>query len=123
MTNITIVGNGYLAASGETKTRLAQIHWQRRELDLILNLYGRMVAQGEWRDYAIDSHKDCAIFSVFRHSSDVPLFRIEKHPALARKQGAYLIKGMSGQILKRGNSLSQALKVLDKKKNHLRLID
>jgi len=66
----------------------AQVTFSRRELNRIFDLYGRKVAAGEWRDYAIDFLKDRAVFSVYRRSSEVPLYRIEKNPALARKQGA-----------------------------------
>ncbi len=98
------------------------VAFDRRELDTILRLYGRMVADGEWRDYAIDLLKDRAVFSVFRRSSEMPLYRIEKDPKLARRQGAYSIVATGGMILKRGHDLAQVLKVLDKKK-HLRLVD
>lgn len=99
------------------------VSFDRRELDTILRLYGRMVADGEWRDYAMDLLKDRAIFSVFRHSSEMPLYRIEKDPKLAKRQGAYSVVAASGLILKRGHDLAQVLKVLEKKKKHLRLID
>ncbi|WP_417687555.1 DUF2794 domain-containing protein [Roseibium sp.] len=98
------------------------VSFNRRELDTILRLYGRMVADGEWRDYAIDLLKDRAVFSVFRRSSEMPLYRIEKDPKLARRQGAYSVVAAGGMILKRGQDLAQVLKVLEKKK-HLRLVD
>lgn len=88
--------------------------FHRRELDAILRLYSRMVADGEWRDYAIDHLKDRAVFSVFRRASEVPLFRIEKNPKLARKQGAFSVVAAGGLIVKRGHDLSQVLKVFDK---------
>lgn len=93
----------------------AQISFNRRELDMILNVYGRMVADGEWRDYAIDLLKDRAVFSVFRRAAEVPLYTIEKDPKMARRQGAYKVVAASGQILKRGHDLKQVLKVFDKK--------
>ncbi|MFG1461591.1 DUF2794 domain-containing protein [Xanthobacter sp. DSM 24535] len=92
----------------------ALVTFDRRELDRILDLYGRMVAAGEWRDYAIDFLKDKAVFSVFRRSLDVPLYRIEKDPKLARKQGAYSIVSQTGLILKRGHELPRVLAVLEK---------
>ena len=92
-----------------------RIAFDRRELDELLNLYGRKVAAGEWRDYAIDFLKDVAIFSVFRRSSEVPLYRIIKDPALARKQGAYSVVASTGLVLKRGPDLSRVLRVLDKR--------
>lgn len=95
--------------------RPSTVTFDRRELSELLNLYGRMVAAGEWRDYAIDFLKDKAQFSVFRRSSEMPLYRIVKDPALARKQGAYSVVAATGLILKRGSELSRVLKVLDNK--------
>lgn len=91
-----------------------RVFFDRRELDRILNLYGRMVAAGEWRDYAIDGLSDRAIFSVYRRASESPLFRIEKRPELARRQGAFAVIGQAGQILKRGHDLDQTLRVFDR---------
>ncbi len=91
------------------------VAFNRRELDVILRLYGRMVADGEWRDYAIDLLKDRAIFSVFRRSSEMPLYRIEKRPKLRGKQGIYAVIGMDGQVLKRGADLKTVLRVLERK--------
>ncbi|AWZ02421.1 hypothetical protein RHODOSMS8_02907 [Rhodobiaceae bacterium] len=116
--SLVIVGNGYQAGRGVPQT---EVSWHRRELDVILNLYGRKVAAGEWRDYAIDALRDKAVFSVFRRSSEIPLYRIEKHPKLTRKQGAYQVIAATGAILKRGHDLAQVIRVLDKKK--LRLVD
>ena len=90
--------------------------FERRELDRLLRLYGRMVAAGEWRDYAIDGLRDSAAFSVFRHAAEQPLYRIEKRPALARKQGAWAVIGQGGMILKRGHELEHVLKIFDKGK-------
>src|SRR5215216_1806867 len=91
-----------------------QVTFDRRELDRILSLYGRMVAAGEWRDYAIDFLKDRAVFSVFRRSSEVPLYRIEKDPRLARKQGVYSVISATGLIVKRGHELDNVLRAVDK---------
>src|SRR4026209_616287 len=91
-----------------------KVTFSRRELDRILGLYGRMVAAGEWRDYAIDFLRDRAVFSVFRRSSEVPLYRIEKNPRLARRQGAYSVIAATGLILKRGHDLGRVLGVLEK---------
>jgi hypothetical protein len=96
----------------QRETPLVTFH--RRELDAILRLYGRMVAEGEWRDYAIDHLKDRAIFSVFRRTSEVPLYRIEKNPRLARKQGAFSVIAATGMILKRGHEIDHVLRVFDK---------
>ncbi|ACP26973.1 hypothetical protein NGR_c32400 [Sinorhizobium fredii NGR234] len=90
------------------------ITFHRRELDMILRLYGRMVGEGEWRDYAIDHMRDRAVFSVFKRAGEVPLYRIEKNPKLAAKQGAYSVLNAHGTILKRGHELTQVLKVFDK---------
>ncbi len=93
----------------------AQVAFHRTELSVILALYGRMVAAGEWRDYGISHLKDFAVFSVFRRTAENPLYRIEKRPKLRMKQGQYSVVGMDGQILKRGNDLRTVLRVLDKK--------
>ena len=92
-----------------------RVTFDRFELNRILNLYGRMVADGEWRDYAIDFSRDRAVFSVFRRCSEIPLYRIEKDPRLARKQGAYSVVSASGHILRRGHELERVLLVIDKK--------
>ncbi|MBA5778689.1 DUF2794 domain-containing protein [Stappia sp. F7233] len=99
-----------------------QVAFHRRELDQILRIYGYMVANGEWRDYAIDHLKDKAVFSVFRRSSEMPLYRIEKDPRNARRQGAYSVVGAGGMILKRGTDLAQVLKIFDRKR-HLSLVE
>ena len=92
-----------------------QISFNRQELAAILALYGRKVACGEWRDYAIDLTRDKAVFSVFRRTSECPLYRIEKDPQLARKQGAYSIIAAGGLIMKRGHDLARVLGVFDKR--------
>ncbi|ABS69074.1 conserved hypothetical protein [Xanthobacter versatilis] len=91
-----------------------KITFDRRELDRILDLYGRMVAQGEWRDYAIDFTRDKAVFAIFRRAMDMPLYRIEKDPRLARRQGMYCVVSQTGHILKRGHELPRVLAVLEK---------
>lgn len=103
-------------ARGEQGRGLAPVAFQRHELTQILSVYGRMVAAGEWRDYAIDIGRDAATFSVFRRAAEFPLYRIEKRPKLAQKQGAYAVLGPAGQILKRGRDLGQVLRVFDKKR-------
>ena len=92
------------------------VFFQRRELDLILRVYGRMVAAGEWRDYAMIGHKDVAEFDVFRRSGDAPLYRIEKRPALQARQGQWAVIGDGGQVLRRGRELPQVLRVFDSRK-------
>ena len=94
--------------------RGAGVFFERRELERILRLYGRMVAAGEWRDYGLDSFPECAIFSVFRRASEAPLYRIEKRPSLARRQGAWAVIGEGGHILRRGHELEQVLRFFDK---------
>ncbi|ACM38030.1 MULTISPECIES: DUF2794 domain-containing protein [Rhizobium/Agrobacterium group] len=90
------------------------VTFHRTELDAILWVYGRMVGEGEWRDYALDHLKDKAVFSVFKRSGEMPLYRIEKNPKLAAKQGAFSVVNTHGMILKRGHDLRQVLKVFDK---------
>jgi hypothetical protein len=91
------------------------VSFNRLELGRILNLYGRMVSDGEWRDYAIDFTRDRAIFSVFRRASEMPIYRIEKDPRLARKQGMYSVISATGMILRRGHELDRVLMVIDRK--------
>ena len=90
------------------------VAFDRHELSEILKVYGRMVAAGEWRDYAIDHLSDRAVFSIFRRFSEVPLYRVEKNPKLARRQGAYSVIAQTGMILKRGGELARVLRVIDK---------
>lgn len=92
-----------------------EVRFDRSELSMILGLYGRNVANGEWRDYAIDFGRETASFSVFRRSSEQPLYRIIKNPVLARKNGLYSVVAQGGLIMKRGNDLVQVLKVLEKR--------
>ena len=92
------------------QTRIAEeVSFDRRELGLILRVYGRMVAAGEWRDYAI------AVFAIFRRTAETPLYRIEKRPKLRNRQGLYAVVGMDGRVLRRGHDLDQVLKVLEKR--------
>ncbi len=95
-------------------SQATKVSFDRSELRQILNLYGRKVAEGEWRDYAIDFLKDMAVFSVFRRTSEMPLYRIVKNPALARRQGAYSVSTTGGLILRRGHDLDRVLAVLDR---------
>ena len=100
---------------GNAPVLVPNVTFTRLELNRILNLYGRMVAGGEWRDYAIDFLKDRAVFSIFRRASEVPIYRIEKDPRLARKQGVYSVIAASGQILRRGQELDRVLLIIDRK--------
>ena len=90
----------------------SSVFFERRELDAILRLYGRMVAAGEWKDYAIDGGREAATFSVFRRATEHPLYRIEKRPALRLRQGQYAVIGAEGQVLRRGHDLEQVLRVI-----------
>ena len=92
-----------------------ETRFDRAELNRILAVYGRMVAAGEWRDYALDFLEEAAVFSIFRRSSEMPLFRVEKRPKLRARQGQYAVIAAGGLILKRGHDLAQVLKVFDKK--------
>ncbi len=92
-----------------------QVAFDRRELAVILSIYGRMVAAGEWRDYGISCLRDMAVFSVFRRTAEYPLYRIEKHPKLRNRQGQYSVVGTDGQTLKRGHDLKTVLRVLERK--------
>lgn len=94
--------------------RASIVSFNRRELGAIFSIYGRHVAAGEWRDYAIDMLRDRAVFSVFRRSAERPLYRIEKSPKLARRQGIYSVIATTGLILKRGHDLCRVLGVFEK---------
>lgn len=97
------------------KTRApSQVAFDRKELNLILSVYGQMVSKGEWKDYALDFLKDKAVFSIFRRATEHPLYRIEKIPALRNKQGQFCVIAPGGLILKRGHDLNAVLKVFDK---------
>ncbi|MEH3118592.1 MAG: DUF2794 domain-containing protein [Methylorubrum populi] len=90
-----------------------QVAFRRDELRTIFNLYGRRVAEGEWRDYALDFRRDKAVFSIYRRTSEMPLYRIEKDPKLGRRQGAYAVIAASGLVMKRGNDLARVIGVLE----------
>lgn len=91
------------------------VAFDRRELGVILGLYGRMVAAGEWRDYAMSFRRDHVVFAVFRHTAEHPLYRIEKHPRLRLRQGQYAVIGLDGRVLKRGQDLKTVLGFLERK--------
>ena len=116
-------GAGGDSAGASNLTRLfpaaAAVAFDRAELREILGLYGRKVAEGEWRDYAIDFSAQKAVFAVFRRTSELPLYRIEKDPALARRQGAYAVVAHGGLVLRRGHDLRRVIGVLEKR---LRLV-
>ena len=110
----TQITDNLLAFPDPRAKSLPIVSFDRRELSDILKVYGRMVAAGEWRDYAIDTLKDKAVFSIFRRTSEMPLYRVEKTPKLARKQGAYQVVAAGGLVMKRGHVLAQVLNVFDK---------
>jgi hypothetical protein len=103
-----------LAAKREPQISAAPISFDRYELNKILEVYGRRVADGEWRDYAIDHLGERAVFSIFRRASEIPLYRIVKQPKLARRQGAYALVAATGAILKRGHDLQYVLRAIDR---------
>jgi hypothetical protein len=92
-----------------------QVGFERFELSRILDLYGRMVAAGEWRDYAMDFSKDVAVFAAFRRTAEVPQMRVEKRPALRGKQGMWTLFGEHGQVLKRGHELAGVLAPVERR--------
>ena len=107
--------------AADLQSRPGPVFFDRIELGLILRVYGRMVAAGEWRDYAMIGHKEVAEFAIFRRSGDAPLYRIEKRPALRLKQGQWAVLGEGGVILRRGRELDQVLRVFDSRK--FRVVD
>lgn len=102
-------------AIGPVERPPEQIAFHRTELSVILSLYGRMVAAGEWRDYGISCLREVAVFSVFRRTAEIPLYRIEKRPKLRTKQGMYAVVGTGGQVMRRGHDLKSVLRVLERK--------
>ncbi|MGJ0506936.1 MAG: DUF2794 domain-containing protein [Methylocystis sp.] len=116
--SLVVVAGAGGARQGESNVApsraAAQVSFDRRELNLLFNLYGTKVAAGEWRDYALDFTPAKAVFSIFRRTSEAPLYRIEKNPELGRRQGAYAVIAASGLVMKRGHDLSRVLRVLDR---------
>lgn len=110
---LKLVHSSDTVQSSKPKPIPETVAFDRKELSTILNVYGRQVAKGEWKDYAIDMMKDRAVFSIFKRASEMPVFRIEKDPKLRKKQGMYRVVGHAGQVLKRGHELHQVLRVLD----------
>ncbi len=102
------------AAQSAVQGIAAEVTFDRRELGRIFGLYGRKVAEGEWRDYAIDFLRDRAVFSIFRRSSEVPIYRIEKNPRLGQRQGTYSVVSATGLILRRGHELDRVLRAIDR---------
>jgi hypothetical protein len=110
----SVGGRRVTAASSAATTAAARVTFDRRELHRIFSLYGRKVAEGEWRDYAIDFLYDRAVFSVFQRSCEVPVYRIEKNPRLARRNGAYSVISAGGLIVRRGPELDPVLRAIDR---------
>ncbi len=92
-----------------------QVGFDRAELTRILDLYGRMVAAGEWRDYAMDFTRDFASFAAFRRAAEHPQMRLEKRPALRGRQGMWALFGEHGQILKRGHDVAGVLAPVERR--------
>lgn len=92
-----------------------QIGFDRAELNRILDLYGRMVAAGHWRDYAVQFDRDAAVFAAFRHAAERPEMRIEKRPALRNRQGQWALIGEAGAVLKRGHDLAPVLAPVERR--------
>ncbi|WP_415236144.1 DUF2794 domain-containing protein [Sneathiella sp.] len=123
MSEVVSFNDHYQARSGTTqrpgpRTQLTSppVFFDRKELAQILQVYGQMVAKSEWRDYAIGQEKHLCVFAIFHRTTEKPVYRIFKEPKLAKKQGAYSVQAQNGRTLKRGQSLSQVLKVFDRKR-------
>lgn len=106
---------GTVAQFPSTRAAPGQVGFERVELTRILDLYGRMVAAGHWRDYAMNFEKDLASFSAFRRTAERPEYRIEKHPVLRHRQGMWALVGESGMILKRGAQLGPVLAPVERR--------
>jgi hypothetical protein len=118
---LVVVANAFEREQQRAAKAPAHIMWTRPELSILLNIYGRQVAAGHWRDYAMSDGKEAAIFSMFRRASEMALYKVEKIPALRRKQGQYVLSGMEGRVLRRGHDLEAVLRFFDRK--NMRLID
>lgn len=111
--NLSLVHAGEVPSSPVSSKIPAIIAFDRKELQLILSVYGRKVGLGEWRDYAMDFLKERAVFSIYARVSERPLFIVEKTPRLRNRQGQYAVTNQQGRILKRGHDLALVLRVLD----------
>jgi hypothetical protein len=105
--------SGSQAPAPKQSRFIASVTFDRKELTTILNLYGRKVAEGEWRDYALDFLRERALFSIYKRSSERPLYVIEKNPKLRNKQGQYMVLSQDGRVLKRGHELATVIRVLE----------
>jgi hypothetical protein len=97
-----------------TRLVVEEVRFNRHELAAILSVYGRQVAAGEWRDYALHFGRERAVFAILRRTGETPLYRVEKDPGRAEKQGAYAVVAQGGRVLKRGADLARVLMVLEK---------
>ena len=111
--NLALVQGGAANPAPAPSKISAQVAFDRKELSLILNVYGRKVGQGEWRDYAMDFLRERAVFSIYARVSERPLYIVEKSPKLRNRQGQYAVTNQQGRILKRGHDLALVLRVLD----------
>jgi hypothetical protein len=111
--SLALVQAGDAPSSPQPSKSVPVVAFDRRELQLILNVYGRKVGQGEWRDYAMDFLRDRAMFSIYARMSERPLYIVEKAPKLRNRQGQYSVTSQDGRILRRGHDLAQVLRVLD----------
>lgn len=118
---MNVITSNAFGRNGGNQGPEERVAFHRTELSVILNVYGRMVAAGEWRDYSLDFLPDRAVFSAFRRATEHPLYRIEKLPRLAARQGMYAIFGQDGRVLKRGFDLKIVMRFFDSKS--LRLVD
>lgn len=116
--SLVIVGNAFDRERRHRQKAPKRIMWTRHELGDLLNVYGRHVAAGMWRDYAMSDGPETARFDIFRRSSEVPLYSIEKTPALRKKQGQYLVRSMEGRVVRRGHDLAALLRFFDRKNMH-----
>src|SRR6218665_1799745 len=105
--------SGAISATPKQSRFIASVTFDRKELTTILNVYGRKVAAGEWRDYALDFLRERALFSIYKRSSERPIYVIEKNPKLRAKQGQYMVLSQEGRVLKRGHELSTVLRILE----------
>lgn len=101
--------------AGQPARPAPRVGFDRKELSAILDVYGRQVAAGEWRDYALDFLRERALFSIYKRASERPIFVVEKNPKLRGKQGQYMVMAMDGRVLKRGHDLKTVLRVLEPK--------
>ena len=98
-----------------SKSPAVQVGFERGELSRIMDLYGRMVSAGQWKDYAIEFRPDAAAFWAFRRTAENPEYKIEKRPALRGKQGMWALIGEHGTVLKRGHELGPILSPIERR--------